>query len=216
MDNIIGKNWFPEFESVSHLRHLKKNEIYAFQGEPLDKVGLLLSGKITATAFTADGAEIWLMEYVEGDFVGLLPFHTHDAVIYELRASHSAKLRDVSFKKLRELSQTYPELYDRLAKDVASRLDQALAQLLDVQSISVRGRICKELLRLSIPIGIQPDQSIIRPSPVFTELAKKLNSTRETVSRTVSDLQAKGYLSRKPGAILIHKPDSFENLINSI
>ena len=48
---------------------------------------------------------------------------------------------------------------------------------------------------------------IIRPNPIFIELAERVNSTRETVSRTVSELQKKGILAREPGAIIINDPD---------
>lgn len=83
-------------------------------------------------------------------------------------------------------------------------------RLVEAVTLSSPGRVCAELLRLSHPVGIEPDKLIIRPTPVFVELAKQIDSTRETVSRTVSQLQKSGVLSREPGALLIHKPGALQ------
>jgi CRP-like cAMP-binding protein len=78
--------------------------------------------------------------------------------------------------------------------------------MIEAYTLSAKGRICAELSRLSRVIGKAPDTRIIRPNPVFVDLAQRVNSTRETVSRTVSDLQKKGILAREPGAIIIKNP----------
>jgi len=73
-------------------------------------------------------------------------------------------------------------------------------------TMSAKGRVCAELMRLSDPIGISPTKRIVRPNPVFVDLALRINSTRETVSRTVSALQKDGVVSREAGAMLIERP----------
>jgi len=69
---------------------------------------------------------------------------------------------------------------------------------------------------MALPIGIDPDRHIIRPSPVFVELARRLNSTRETVSRTVSELQNQGILAREPGALIIENPERLRKAVQLI
>ena len=63
---------------------------------------------------------------------------------------------------------------------------------------------------MSNPIGVDPDRHIVRPNPVFVDLALRINSTRETVSRTVSELQKKGIVSREPGALVIQSPEKLK------
>ena len=94
-----------------------------------------------------------------------------------------------------------------LANDLAARLEHMTSRLIEAFTLSAKGRVCAELSRLSKVIGVSPENLIIRPSPVFVELAERVNSTRETVSRTVSELQKKGIVSRESGALIIKKPE---------
>jgi len=90
-----------------------------------------------------------------------------------------------------------------LHNDLVIKLDHMTSRLIEAFSLSAKGRVCAELSRLSRVIGILPERLIIRPSPVFVELAERVNSTRETVSRTVSELQKKGILKREAGALIM-------------
>ena len=108
------------------------------------------------------------------------------------------------------------DLFEAVTRDISIRLNSALIDLVNVHSLSVKGRICVELLQMGRPMGIDPDRYIIRPSPVFVELARRLNSTRETVSRTVSELQSKGILTREPGALIIENQDRLRDAIEHI
>ena len=88
-----------------------------------------------------------------------------------------------------------------------------VGRLVEAITLSAPGRVCAELVRMSKPVGIDPDKRVIRPSPVFLEVALRVSSTRETVSRTVNALLKDGVLSRETGAMLIHAPDALKSRI---
>jgi len=108
---------------------------------------------------------------------------------------------------MKEILSENRELTHAINKDLARRLDLMMRRLVEALTLSARGRVCAELIRLSSPIGIEPTQQIIRPNPVFVELALRVSSTRETVSRTISALQKKGIILREPGALVIPNPE---------
>ena len=69
---------------------------------------------------------------------------------------------------------------------------------------------------MALPIGIDPDRQVIRPNPIFIDMARKLNSSRETVSRTISELQKRGIIARQPGALVIEDPIRLQDAIEYI
>jgi DNA-binding MarR family transcriptional regulator len=75
--------------------------------------------------------------------------------------------------------------------------------------LSATGRVCAELERLA---KLSPDQTI-RPVPVFSELATMVQSTRETVSRTISQLEKRGVLRREDGGLRVVAPHRLAELI---
>lgn len=216
MGNFQNSDWFEGFCAQAAEKTYKRGDIFTLQGETQNTVGLVLSGKASALAFSYKGDETWVGEYNEGHFIGLTSILTDDISNFEVRATSKLTVRLISKPKMLELMEENRTLLEAIAKDIAKRLNHSISDLIDVHSLSVKGRVCAELLRLALPIGIDPDRRIIRPSPIFVELARRLNSTRETVSRTVSELQGKGILVREPGALIIADPDRLQDAIEYI
>lgn len=76
-------------------------------------------------------------------------------------------------------------------------------------SLSAPGRVHAELLRLA-RLG---DGRAITPPPVLSELADRLLTTRETVSRAVSALERRGLIRRTPETLVIVAPERLEELV---
>jgi DNA-binding GntR family transcriptional regulator len=53
----------------------------------------------------------------------------------------------------------------------------------------------------------------IRPAPILSELAVRVGSTRETVSRAVNALERRGIIRREAGALVVVSPRLLEELV---
>lgn len=181
--------------------------VIALQGEAAAKIGYVLSGRAKAVAFSENGEATWVGYFQAGDFFGHTDLLSENPPPFEIIAETDVKVLFVTTQTMNQVLSEQGGLALEIAKDLAARLDQMTHRLIEAFTLSAKGRICAELSRLSRVIGMAPDTRIIRPNPVFVELAERVNSTRETVSRTVSDLQKKGILAREPGAIIITQPE---------
>ena len=216
MGSNLNSVWYSSFASNSVEKTYKKGEAYSLQGEEQSTVGLVVMGKATAISYSFNGDETWIGEYVEGQFIGLRALLANKAISFEIRALSKLQVLTLSHDQMLKLMQEDDSLCKAVAVDLAERLNTSVSDIVDIHTLSVKGRICAELLRRAIPIGINPDRQIIRPSPVFVALARRLNASRETVSRTVSELQNKGILAREPGALIIEDPDRLRDAIEFI
>jgi len=216
MGSNLNSVWYSSFASNSVEKTYKKGEAYSLQGEEQSTVGLVVMGKATAISYSFNGDETWIGEYVEGQFIGLRALLANKAISFEIRALSKLQVLTLSHDQMLNLMQEDESLCKAVAVDLAERLNTSVSDIVDIHTLSVKGRICAELLRRAIPIGINPDRQIIRPSPVFVALARRLNASRETVSRTVSELQNKGILAREPGALIIEDPDRLRDAIEFI
>lgn len=201
------KSWYDLVQRHAARKTYLTNEVIHYQGQPIECVSLVLSGELEAVSYSEDGGEAWIEGYIEGNFIGHLAFLGDVPSHYEIMAKSNATLLQLSASKTRELLSENLALREAFTQDFAQHLNVVTMSLVGAYNLSARGRICAELARLSSEIGIEPDKSIIRPNPVYVELARRVNSTRETVSRTVSVLQKKGILARVPGALLVLQPD---------
>jgi len=67
----------------------------------------------------------------------------------------------------------------------------------------VRSRVHAELLRLARPDRDNPKRAIILAPPNQSELASRINTRRETVSREINAMEREGLIERRRGAIVI-------------
>lgn len=210
MTSIDEQSWYGLIESNAVLKTYSPRETIHFQGRASEVIGLVKSGEVEAVSFSENGDEIWIEEFSEGDFIGHIAFLKDVPSQHELIAKSKVSLLLLPAPKMRELLSADESLRNEFMEAFAKRLNSVTVSLVGAYSMSVKERICAELMRLSHEIGIDPDKYIIRPNPVIVDMARRVNSTRETVSRTVSDLQKMGIVSREPGALIIQNLSKLE------
>ena len=205
--------WYESISGQTTTQRYDAGSVIALQGEKPEKIGYILSGRAKAVSFSENGEATWVGYFKANEFFGHTALLSENPPHFEIIAETDVEVLFVTASKMVALLDGHKTLSVDIAKDLARRLDQMTNRIVEAYTLSAKGRICAELSRLSRIIGKAPDTRIIRPNPVFVELAERVNSTRETVSRTVSDLQKKGILAREPGAIIIKNPDRLRNSI---
>jgi CRP/FNR family cyclic AMP-dependent transcriptional regulator len=73
----------------------------------------------------------------------------------------------------------------------------------ELGALDVRSRVHAELLRLARPDREDPRRAIIHSPPNQSELASRINTRRETVSREINAMEREGLIERRRGAIVI-------------
>ena len=74
----------------------------------------------------------------------------------------------------------------------------------ELGALNVRGRVHAELLRLARPDRDDPKRAVIVTPPNQSELAARINTRRETVSREINAMERDGLIERRRGAIVIN------------
>jgi CRP-like cAMP-binding protein len=74
----------------------------------------------------------------------------------------------------------------------------------ELGALDVRTRVHAELLRLARPDKDDPKRAIILTPPNQSEIAARINTRRETVSREINAMERSGLIERRRGAIVIN------------
>ncbi len=152
---------------------------------------------------------VLLREFLPGDFFGAIVMAEpapEDADVVAVEAVRTAVFLALDFLNLIE---TYGCVGLVVSQALLRQLRTASAKMLERTTLSAAGRVHAELLRLA-RLG---DGRAIRPAPVLSALAVRVQSTRETVSRTISDLQRRGIIRREGNALFIVAPQRLEDMI---
>lgn len=207
MTSVTNENWYEAMAKHGTKHAYRMGEIIHHQDDMPKQVGIIISGQAKAVACSESGIETWVGRFSSGDFFGHISLLTDLPVSFEITAETPVHVLVIPVSRMMEVLRQNNELSIMINHDLARRLDLMMRRLVEVLTLSAKGRVCAELMRLSCPIGIDPDKQIIRPNPILVDLALRVSLTRETVSRTVSELQKKGIILRQPGALVIPNPE---------
>ncbi len=169
---------------------------------------LLCEGRAQELAFGREGAVLVLHALRAGElFGGIMGVAGEGASRIEaLDEGSSARFTTAAVLRLME---GYPLVALAVARQLSARIEAMRRRMVEAALLSATGRICSELLRLARASS----DLAIRPLPVFSELAVTVQSTRETVSRTISQLEKRGVLQRIEGGLAVIAPHRLEEMI---
>jgi CRP-like cAMP-binding protein len=178
------------------------------QGDHAAAAFLLVAGKAHARSYSLEGRMVLLREFLPGDFFGAVALG--DPVAEEADVVAVEDVRAAVFLALDflNLMETYGCVGLVVTQALLRQLRAASAKMLERSTLSAAERVQAELLRLA-RLG---DGRTLKPAPVLSVLAVRVQTTRETVSRTISDLVRRGIVRRERGALFIVAPQRLEDM----
>ncbi len=182
-----------EAESVGQLtilRKYRKNMIVFMEGEPGEALFFVLSGKVKISKLTEDGREQILHIVQAGDIfaeVVLIDRGPYPATAEAIEAAQVGILRN---DDVENLIRTNPDIALKILKVMSKRLRQAQIQVRDLALKDTYGRLASMLLILAKDHGCPCDSGTrIDISLSRQELANLIGTSRETVTRILSDFK---------------------------
>lgn len=166
-------------------------------------VHFLVAGTLRVTTYSLGGRETSFRELAAGLSFGelaALDGRPRSADVVALTSGLVASLPPAAFRNLlREEWLVNERVLLRLA-DLARGL---VERVLELSTLSVQQRVCMELLRLARAGGASGNGARIEPVPRHSELAHRVSSYREQVTRELSALTRAGLLLREGSALVV-------------
>ncbi len=176
-------------------------------------VFFVLEGRLRATLYSRSGREVNYRDVGPGDVVGELAAidgAPRSATVEELEPARLGRLSAAAF---RELVKTRPGLNAILLEHLSAQIRRLTERVFEFSTLAVRDRLLHELLRLAEATSMQDGRAEIRPAPTQFELAHRISSHREVVSREMSGLSKAGLVVKREGALIISDLDQLRGLI---
>lgn len=157
-----------------------------------DAVFFVVSGRVAAKSFSNEGKEVTYSEISSGGVFGefsAIDGQPRSAFVQTVEPSIIASLIG---KQFRDLVATVPGLGLHLSEHLIAKNRKLTERIYEYTTMSVRHRICAELLRLAEGVEAGANSVSINPAPSHYELSTRLSTHREAVSREMSSLAAAG------------------------
>lgn len=164
---------------------------------------MIVAGTVRVTSYSVAGRETSFRDLHEGTSYGELSAidgSPRSADVVALTPALIASLPPADFRALLREEWLVNERVLLRLTDLVRRLT---GRVLDLSTLSVQQRICRELLRLAREQGVQGNTARIDPAPKHVELAGMVSTYREQITRELSALVKSGVLAKDGHALLV-------------
>jgi CRP-like cAMP-binding protein len=166
-------------------------------------VFFVLDGRVRATLYSRHGSEVGYRDIGPGDVVGELAAIDGAPRSATVEALEPARLGRLTAAAFLELVETHPGFNAILLEHLTAQIRRLTERVFEFSTLRVRDRLIRELLRQAEATGVHEGRAEIHPAPTHFELAARISSQREVVSREMSALAKAGLVEKRLGALII-------------
>jgi CRP/FNR family transcriptional regulator, cyclic AMP receptor protein len=189
---------------VSHKSALPAGAVLFVEGQAPRGVFIVCSGRVNLSTTSREGKILILKTAEPGEVLGLSAAISGAGYETTAETATPCQLSFVDRQHLLELMQSFPEIGIRTAQFLSRDFQSAYRDIRDlVLTRSSAGKLARLLLSQSATRDLESATEIrIGGSMTHEEMAQRIGSSRETVTRLLSDLK-KRQLIRLDGSTLV-------------
>ncbi|RWP61382.1 Crp/Fnr family transcriptional regulator [Mesorhizobium sp.] len=182
--------------------------------DPSTDVYFLVSGRVRILYRSPVGKEVILGELGAGGCFGELAAIDGRPRAANVTALHRSELVVMPAPFFSGLLHDNPAFALHFLAFLAERIRSLNTRLAEYSFLQVRPRLLCELLRLSRLRSGSSGERIITPPPLQNDLAARIGSRREVVSRELSALVRDGLVAKARGALVLTNPAELNRRIS--
>ena len=187
-----------DIASLAHLalrKRYPKDTVVFFENEEGDFFFTILEGRIKVTILGDDGREVILSVLGPGDFFGemaLLDNEPRSATAIAVEESELLSLHRNDFQTVLTDNRS---ITTGLIKVLTARLRRANHQISTLALLDVYGRVARVIVDMAREEGKRlKDGRVAFRRATHQEIANRIGTTRETVTRMLKDLERQGLI----------------------
>ncbi len=194
-------------EALSEPREYAEGAIIVSQEGPGDSLFVLERGKAKVVLHGGSGREVILTIFKSpGDFFGEMSLLDDQPRSATVIAAERSRLRVLSRADFQAHIAGHPRTALRVLTELSRRLRRADAVIGNLALLDVYGRLAGKLRELAVAEGEETEEGIVvKQRPTQAEIAAMIGTTRETVSRALSEFSRRGYVSTSGKRLLIRR-----------
>lgn len=179
-------------------------------------VFLVIEGAVRVTIYSLAGREVTFRDIEAGQYFGELAAIDglpRSATVVALSDSVIASMPEDIFW---EILHVYPDATARLVKNLTSSVRALTERVFEFSALAAKNRIHAELLRLARDHMTGENIAIIEPTPTHAEIANRISTRREAVTRELNQLSRDGIVERRPVGLIVHDVNRLKRLVQDV
>src|SRR5262245_27494333 len=203
------------FDAASQAVKAAKGQTIIGQGPGTVDVFFIEDGAFEVLIYAKTGKQVSIRTLRKGDCFGelaALDLGERSANVVCVVEGRLLKVDGAVFKSLLENS---PRVSLWLSRHLARQVRVLTERVFELSALNVQSRLHCELLRLGVQAGVKENVARIRPSPTHVELANRIGTHREGVTREMSALVRQGLLEQFRRELVVRDVAELSRLVRN-
>lgn len=192
--------------------HVDAHQIILSQRDASEDVYFVVNGQLRAHIFSSSGKEVAFRDVNPGEMFGeiaAIDAKPRSASIVAVENSTLVSMHAANFKALvfehQALTMALLQRWAGLIRNLSERI-------VEFSTLPVRNRIHAELLRLASE-HVEGNVAILDPAPTHAQIASRISTHREAVTRELSDLARDNLIVREHHRLIVADVAKLESLV---
>jgi CRP/FNR family transcriptional regulator, nitrogen oxide reductase regulator len=198
-------------------RKLEAGGYYFYQGDPADRIFVLVEGRIKLTQSNPDGQQVLLRIAGPNALFGAVAMASVENYPVTAQAAEDCAALAWTKTAMMELVGRIPTLALNAMKLMAAHTQEFQERYRQLATERVERRLARTLLRLASQTGKKVPEGVLIDLPLTRQdLAEMTGTTLFTVSRTLSAWEAKGLVILGRERVIIHFPHGLVSIAEDL
>ena len=202
-------------ETCRFERYEAKRQIIAYQDDSAD-VFFIVSGTVRIVIHGVSGKEISYRDLDAGEMFGELAAIDGEQRSASVVAVAETLLVAMPETAFRDSIRRHPPVADAVLQRLTRLVRLYSQRLYEMRTLDVPSRIRAELVRLAQASVGDNNTATISPLPTSADIAARVNTRREAVSRELASLTRRGFIKRHQKTLLIRDFAGLNELVENM
>ena len=185
-------------------------------GDRTDDVYFVVGGKVRATIFALSGKEVSFRDLGPGDVVGDLSAIDSGPRSATVVAIEESTVLSMSATAFWDVMESHPSVTAAMLRELTALVRSLSERVVEYSTLGVKNRLHAELLRLAQAAAPGCDEARISPAPTHAEIASRIATHREAVTRELSHLASSGLLARMSGGLVVKDVTRLKRMVDEV
>ncbi|MEO3431273.1 Crp/Fnr family transcriptional regulator [Pelagibius sp. CAU 1746] len=197
-------------------RNYKASQQIIGHQEASTDVYFMVSGTVRVILFSSAGKEVAFRDIHAGECFGEFAAIDGAPRSANVIALSDVMIGSVSAETFRAILQEFPAVSMAMLTNLIGTVRSLSERIFEFSTLAVRNRIHSELLRLARESERDGNTARISPAPTHADIASRISTHREAVTRELNGLTKSGLVSRDGRTLIISDMKELERLVHDV
>jgi CRP/FNR family transcriptional regulator, cyclic AMP receptor protein len=194
-------------------QHYQAGDTIVTQGDTTLGIYFLVHGRARVSVYAASGRAVTFRDIPTGDVFGELAAIDGLPRVASVEAVDACTIGLLPLKALQVMLDDNPRFARALLLHMAGLVRALTVRVFEFSTLAVENRVNAELLRLARMGRARNGEMLIDPAPTHADIASRVSTTREGVTRIVKRLAELGVVEKRGGTLVVKDLRQLEVLV---